>query len=293
MPDRNKASYFIDTGFCFFLKFNTSGKRLWASLFGVEPTIINKSHVIDVTTYPRKMCFAPDGELYVYGTHSSTSFKNIGNNRESQWGTDIPIFGPKGANIWPYDSLLFYVNYGDLQDLSFILKIDEVDNIIWSTYCKAENIKDMQVDKNGNLYIYGGAVTPDYPPIVKKKSKLQKEIYVRDIMSSWAYIAEFNPQGKQIWCTHIGSEQAQDSAFLLPMAMDISPQGHLFLTGSTTSKKFPIVKKEGRFSMQATKNSPEENTFLMEFDTNHTLIWSTLYIDDSNSGGWDIVCNPQ
>ncbi|MEG1951618.1 MAG: hypothetical protein RR084_03425, partial [Bacteroidales bacterium] len=290
LPYRNNSPSFSDTGSCFFLKFNILGKRLGACLFGPKYSIKNESVGTDTKTFPLKMCFAPTGELYVTGLHSSTTYTNF-TNFTDEWGKNIPIWGPNGSEVYDYNDLNFDYEYSSLyRCLPFILKIDTTDKIIWSTYCRVSKLRDMQVDRNGNLYIYGDAVISDYPQTTNKKSKKTTR---QQPISSWAYIAEFNPQGKQIWCTHIGSEQAKDSAFLLPMAMDISPQGHLFLTGSTTSKKFPIVKKEGRFSMQADKNSPKENTFVMEFDTSHTLIWSTLYIDDSNSAGWDILCNPQ
>lgn len=286
LPYRNNAPSFPDTGSCFFLKFNIGGERLGGFLFGPEC-----SDRTDMKTFPLKMCFSPTGELYVTGLHTSTTYLNLP-KLDNQWGKNISVFGPDGSDVYSYDDLKLNGEYNpNYQNLPFILKVDTTDKVIWSTYAKVSKLRDMQVDKNGNLYIYGDTFMEDYPQTTNKKSKSRKKTDQGDILSSWAYLAEFNPQGKQIWCTHI--KVKDDTSSLLPTAMDISPQGHIFLTGSTTSKNFPIVEKEGRFSMQADENSPKENTFLMEFDANHALIWSTLYIDDSNSAGWDILCNPQ
>ncbi|MEG1499433.1 MAG: hypothetical protein RR393_08490, partial [Bacteroidales bacterium] len=293
-----------DTGACFFLKFDTEGHRLWAGLFGTETEVKNKDEGKDIKTWPTQMCFDTQSNLYVCGYHVSRSYTKD-SMQMSSWGKNIPTFGQDGADVWNYDSIHLHQNVG-IQNwgIPFLLKIDSTDHIIWSTYYLSDRlIKNIQVDKKGNLYIYGSTQSKNFPPTLFMEGAYFAQrthiLNLKDNDPIWAYLAAFNAQGKQIWCTHLGGDEVEDKdpygyrGNIYPEDMALSAQGHILLTGSTTSLTFPMVKKENAISMQATKDSPVENTFIMEFDEARKLIWSTLYLHDTASKGVSIAPLPK
>ncbi|MEG1498963.1 MAG: gliding motility-associated C-terminal domain-containing protein [Bacteroidales bacterium] len=309
------STSYSDTGTCFFLKFDSEGKRLWATLFGTDPYVKDKNTGIEVKTWPNQMCLSSEGSLYVAGSHSSQSYKynpSANFNYDFGKGKSIPTFGSPGQKVWSFEDIediippIKNIVFGKIQ-YTFLLKIDSLDRIIWSSYYPAcPPILSLHSDPSGNLYILGNTTYSNYPPLQVKKEAYfaQREnldsITASSVNSTCAYIAALNIVGQQTWCTHLCGGNTEKEPYrdirknaggIYAGDMCISPQRHLLVTGNNSSVFFPIVKKDEALFMglDFLDTTTSGNSFIMEFDTKGALIWSTLYVHDKASLGSSIV----
>jgi hypothetical protein len=125
---------------------------------------------------------------------------------------------------------------------AFVAKLDNTGTkLIYFTYLggsKDDGAYDMAIDSQGNVYLTGFTVSPDFPTKNALFSQISGtpdpkfQIYPVD-----AFIAKLNPTGTGlIFSTYLGGT-ADD----LGTAIAVDPSGYIYVTGSTYSTNFPIV----------------------------------------------------
>ncbi len=135
--------------------------------------------------------------------------------------------------------------------------------ITWGTYLggtQAEQGLAVALDSSGNAYVTGSTNSPLTFPL---KNPYQN---VLDLNAQNAFVTEIQANGKQlIYSTYLGGENTDQGSGI---AVDSS--GDAYVTGSTTSLKFPVVN-----AIQPQLNG-FQNAFITEFNPKGSaLVYST------------------
>lgn len=281
------------TGSMFMLKFDQNGNRLWASLYSQNQSNKDSSRII---TRPLYLSIDSDDNIYVAGYYASVLFYTINGRYVSHKGKPFPVFTSEEAFLWPYDSLRSAngnisssPNHDGGTD-PFLMKLDKHDNVIWSTYLPFKlQIQGLACDSKNNIYFSARTNVSKYPATVKREgayfaSKTRNADNTKGV--SYPFIGRINTKGELDWCTHIGGDESIEDYGIVG-DMKVTKHDNIVITGTTSSKKFPEVGKDGAYYIpyDSTKMPAKENMFITEFDTSGKMIWSTIVARDSNSMG--------
>ena len=163
-------------------------------------------------------------------------------------------------------------------DTSKTLILDPV--VVMSSYLggsRGDVISEIATDAVGNIYVVGTSGSEDFPAV----GPLRR---TPGFFSNFVFVAKLNPEASSILYTAILSGGDVDETDGKGIAAD--SQGNVYITGSTTSARFPVVnpiqpKKGGFFYADAfvTKISPDGSQ----------LIYSTYLGGTSHDVGRDIA----
>lgn len=227
----------VGTGDVFILKFDNTGNRLWATYLGGWGYDVGNGINIDI-----------NGNVFVTGSTESSNF---------------PI----------YDAGTFYQNSLNGSADSFIVKFDNLGNLLWSTYYGGDNYDKgnaIEINSLGEIYLTGLTWSNDLP-------LMNSGDYNQSARGggSDAFIAKFDNVGNQLWGTYYGGNQDDEGKSILIDNLD-----NLFFSGITLSTDFP-VKDAGTFyqSNFGGASSVLGDVFIAKFDNLNDRKWATYFGD--------------
>jgi gliding motility-associated-like protein len=287
----------------FFIKFNNTGKLLWATYYGGKADDGGKAISID-----------PSGNLFATGYTNSDNFplQNSGtyhdsifegetdafilkftNTGERLWGTyyggsQTPISDgiDEGESIvTDYNGNVFITGHAHTANFpvknagtyfddklggdsdGFILKFDNAGNLLWSTYyggSGSEESASIACDKKGNIYITGYTLSYNFPV-------QSANTYFDDLPNgSWdAFILKFDNNGNRLWATLYGGSGVEICG-----SIAVDQNDNLLVLGSTESSNFPLMDAETYFDNSLGGKS---DVFILKFDNLGNRLWATYY----------------
>ena len=164
-------------------------------------------------------------------------------------------------------------------DRAHKLRVDPLRE--WSTYHgggKQEISFDVTTDAAGDVYTTGAVRSINFP-VTTGAFMVNNPSIVSGISFPYsAYLARFDPSGNLIWCTYFGGDGHDQGK-----GVKISPNGDIFVGGSTSSSNFPVANPA--FGTHA---GGMYDAFIARFTASGNLVWSTYYGGDDNDLGYDI-----
>ncbi|MDO9256888.1 MAG: SBBP repeat-containing protein [Bacteroidales bacterium] len=226
----NRGEYDI-----FILKFTKNGVRQSATYYGG----------ISIDSGP-SVCTDKQDNVYITGTTFSENFPTT-----------------KLAGAYNQPTKLNYVSDG------FILKFNSDGTCQWSTFyggSNGEDIRDLLIDSQENLYITGGTSSLDFP-----FQKLEGA-YFQDTIKGYddVFIVKFNKLGNRQWATVYGGSIWDDGYSLCSDSQD-----NIYITGNTYSTNFPVQQLAGAYNQSY--SGGEYDIFVLKFDNLGACKWATYY----------------
>ncbi|MEO5673705.1 MAG: SBBP repeat-containing protein [Chitinophagales bacterium] len=150
-----------------------------------------------------------------------------------------------------------------------ITKFSPEGNLVWSTYFGgegSEEVRNLVTDHNGDIYL-GGTTRSD--------SSIASPGAYQDSLMGFddALIMKFSASGGRVWSTYYG-----DSGVDRIHAVSLDLEGHLYVAGTTSSKKG--IASPG--SHQAGYGGGSEDAMVLKFDTSGAFVWGTYYGGDED-----------
>lgn len=212
----------------FITKFSADGQRIWSTYFG--GTLYDAFSDCATNT---------DNEVFAFGSTGSTDIITLNAHQDTSGGGGF------------YDT--------------YIVKLSEIGNLIWSSYCGGEKhdfADRCATDTSGNLYISGET----YSTMNISYQGYQDSLWG----SSSAFLIKFNPNGVREWGTYYG----YNTGAVTPCATDSF--GNVYLSGRAGSN--------GNIAFNGFQNSSggSVDAFLSKFSSNGNRIWSTYYGGNQN-----------
>ncbi|PIP55027.1 MAG: hypothetical protein COX07_02120, partial [Bacteroidetes bacterium CG23_combo_of_CG06-09_8_20_14_all_32_9] len=204
-----------------------------------------------------KILFDNNNNLYVIGA-AHEGFPPI----------DLP-----GATNLSYNGTGYFSTY--------ILKIAPNGQAIWGTYywgAKEVFPYSACFDNNNNLFITGEATGN------LTQSNNPPGAWVRNFSGGNNYdgfIIRYNNQGAITWATCLGGTQNQNEDMEGKNSIVLDNSGNIILIGATLCSDFPTINTYN-YSTYNTTLHGESDGFIMQFDSNFDLKWST-YLGGNNS----------
>jgi hypothetical protein len=151
--------------------------------------------------------------------------------------------------------------------------------LIFSTYLggdRTDEATGVAVDEAGNTYVAGRTDSRDFSG--KGFGSINLNFAVPK-----AYLTKYSPDGKQILWSHIigGSSNTRANA------VAVDKMGNVYLAGTTGARDFPLLKPV------QDKQSGLNIAFLMKFDTDGVLQFSTYLGGDRNEEGLSVAVDSQ
>jgi Secretion system C-terminal sorting domain/Beta-propeller repeat len=135
-----------------------------------------------------------------------------------------------------------------------------------------DDVRTLDVDDNGNLYIGGLAFSTDFP--------VTNGAFQTTMAGGYdSYLAKFNSLGVLEWATYIGGSS---SDYIKDLTTD--KNGNVYMVGYTRSGDFPV---KNAFQPNHS-NAGDRDGFIAKFDGNGNMIWATYFggaADDDVIGG--------
>jgi hypothetical protein len=158
----------------------------------------------------------------------------------------------------------------------FVAKLDGEGGLVYGTYIptasgSADQAGGVAVDGEGNVYVTGdtvGGLTMTTPDAFQQIPPGNTD----------TFLVKLDPQGGLLYATHIGGN-GKDSAALAnddpTGGVTVDREGNVFVVGSTTSTDFPVLA-----AVQEQRAGGNNDAFVMKFDADFNLQWSTYYGND-------------
>jgi len=271
----------------FIVKFDLTGKRIWATYFGGQGSESGWDCTLD-----------PDGHLYLAGASSFNNFNNMvmtghqphhGGERDAilakfnsdgefLWST---YFGGKKtesgsscttdsegnvylAGTTSSDDNIFFQGFQEklyYGDDAFLAKFSPDGTLLWSTYFGGEEEEygaSCATDAYGNVYMSGGTYSSE---------NISHEGHQMENGGGYdAYLVKFNASGQRLWATFYGGTDID-----LGGTCTVDNENNVYLAGGTRS--------EQDIAYNGYSNSLKGGTdvFLVKFTQDGQRIWATYY----------------
>ncbi len=286
----------------FLVKFDSTGNRLWATYFGGSGDNYGFGTATDfsgnvylcghttstsgiaiggfLTTYPGGqqdaflVKFDQNGNL-IWSTYYGGSIGAEGYAVATD-GSENVYLGGSTRSLNNIASGGFQNTFGGGIEDDFLVKFDANGNRLWATYYGAsgtEENPDITTDVNGNVYLEGTTTSTDSIAWGGFQNTIAGLSYEDVGYSPNAFLVKFDGSGNRLWATYFGGSGANDGVCV---ATDDS--ANVYISGLTTSTS--NIAYNG---YQTTFGSGTQDAFLVKFDQNGNLIWSTYY---GNTGSY-------
>ncbi len=235
-------------GDIFILKFNSTGVRQWATLYGGTADESGRGINVDAS-----------GNIYVDGTTLSAN---------------LPLMNMGGA----YNQNAF-ANFRS----AFILRFNSAGVQQWGTFFGNGNYcNGLALDLNNNLYILGNAYQTAAVPITNLAGAYNQAAVVT---GPDAWLAKFNPAGAVTWATFLGGNGAEFVDSQLGSSdgyhhISTDCKNNVYITGMTYSTNFPTVNPGCNAHFDNTfggGNAQWYDLFMTKFNSLGAMLWSTYY----------------
>lgn len=300
-------------GDAFIVKFDPAGARIWGTYYGGPSVdgasgiaIDNTDHVI-ICGYSRSLTnIATPGSYqpFLHGDGSAAGgtdgfIVKFNPNGYPVWGTyyggrkedlaiDLTCDSQNNIIVLGYtnstDSIStptgFQTNYGGGDSDNFILKLDSIGNVLWSTYYGGEGIEgligDVEVDHNDNIVV--GQMTYSTNNIASSGAFQEDP----NSIEADGALVKFDPSGNRLWGTYFGGTLLDGI-----VGVDIDLIGNIFVTGRTSSTSG--LATPNAFKMSFGENTPyERDAFIAKFSAGGNRIWSTYFGGEDKEVAYDI-----
>ncbi|MEO0160126.1 MAG: SBBP repeat-containing protein, partial [candidate division WOR-3 bacterium] len=208
----------------FILKFDSLGKRLWATYYGG----VNFD-------YANFIAIDKKNNVYIVGNTNSIDFpiQNPGNGA---------YFDNTCCSYSCYDPPYFcyYI------PKAFISKFKYNGILEWSTYyggSKTDEAHSIALDTNGSLFVTGRTFSSDFPVLNPGSGAYFQGSCSGCPGKADAFILEFDSLGVRKWATYYGGSNEECYDAFCSIVLDI--YGNLFLTSKTSSSNFPTYNPGG------------------------------------------------
>lgn len=158
-----------------------------------------------------------------------------------------------------------------IKSLSNILRLQlqTRSQIVLSTYLGGkgdDRAKGIKVDRHGNIYIGGFTQYWDDFPTLNAIQDKRQGVYS-------GIVAKYSRDGMLEWATHLGGTKSNrpisSDAYNVVTGLAFDKEDNLYVAGDTDAIDFPVVN-----AAQPVSHGMDE-AFLVQFDGNGKLIWST------------------
>jgi gliding motility-associated-like protein len=227
----------------FVLKLDPNGVLVWASYFGGGAWDEGNSIVSDAS-----------GNIFITGQTQSVDFPTLN-------------FG-SGAF---YQPLLNNFSIPSINEDVFILKFNSNCVLQWSTFYGGQNSDEgnaIHINNSGDIYITGNTRSFNFPVQNNSGSYFQPNI----LSANSAFILHFNNIGVLKWASFFGGN-CSDAGYSLTS----DNIGNIFLAGNSCSKNLPMRGYSHQDTIKGLSDA-----FLVKFNTNDSIIWSTYYGTSGN-----------
>ncbi|MCC7332688.1 MAG: SBBP repeat-containing protein [Flavobacteriales bacterium] len=287
------------------IKFNSLRQIQWATYFGgtnnddANSIVIsnNKLYVSGLTSstnfpivnkvgaYNDPTFNGGNTDIFISSFNTSNGFPtwstyyggSIGDDRSFSIVNDndngVYLIGYTQANNFPTNTkagAFMQTTYGGGFSDGFILRFNSSDQLDWGTFYGGSSTdypKSAIVDANGNLYVWGWTESANFSLINFGGTSY----FQNNIAGNFdCFIIRFNTLGVREWSTFIGGSMIDIAAEV--DGITINNNG-IFCTGSTFSLDFPTQPFGTGFFQNS--NGGDEDAFIVGFDFNLNLIWSS------------------
>lgn len=221
--------------------------------------------------------FTPDAKHLVYSTYIGGSGQDIITAMKIDSSNNVIIAGYTNSKDFPTTKNAWKKQLGGEAD-AFVAKISSNgSSLIYSTYLGGsgyDDIFDIAIDKNGNVYAVGLTDSPqDFP---RTLDAIQKTFGGGD---DDMYLSTLDSSGSSILYSTFFGGNGFDEAY----AIALDQTGKIFITGLTSSNDFSVTHD----ALQMQKKGDDEACIIILGDGGRTLLYSTYYggsLSDSGEG---------
>lgn len=147
--------------------------------------------------------------------------------------------------------------------------------MIHSTYLLSGSKFGVDVDSNGNVAVNSSASTSDTPSVVSRTGAFNQAATTGN---SDIFVYMFDANMVQTWGTYLGGTSYEDA-----MGIKFDNLNNLYLFNRTSSADAPMVNPGGG-AFYDNVYADNQDYWLVKFDVNGSMAWSTLYGGDGLEG---------
>ncbi|HEX7880491.1 MAG TPA: SBBP repeat-containing protein, partial [Candidatus Eisenbacteria bacterium] len=306
----------------YFVKFNPSGVRLWASYIGgsdnesLEGVAVDAGGQLQVcgftmsTNYPLTN---PGGGAYFQPSPASTTdafLSRFSATGMMNWSTylggndddyahgiitspsgNIFVTGMTVSTTFPVLTLGGAYNQGANgggQD-GFIARFSSGGVQQWTTYYggSGNDIGDEPaLDASGNLYFYGMTSSTDFPTLNSGGA------YYQGTYGGGGFdlfLIRFNGAATRTWGTYIGGNGIEFLNGPGGKPITVDNLGRVIITGLTDSSNYPLQNLGGSYFLGSCQG--QQDAIITRFNTNMSMNWSTYWGTTSFDFGTSVATN--
>ncbi|MFO0434223.1 MAG: SBBP repeat-containing protein, partial [Sphingobacteriaceae bacterium] len=230
-----------------FLKFDNSGVRQWATLFG--------GTIGFDFPFGTSLAFDSFNNLIAVGLTINSNF---------------PMFGTP-----------FQATYGGGGD-AFIAKFSNTGTPIWSTFyggSGSDRALGVTVDAFNNIIVTGQTTSTNFPTTPVGVPNALSYNQNAPTTGTDAFVLKFNSNGVRIWASCYGGGSADVGTSVVCDA-----NGNIFIGGTTSSNNLPVTP--AGFPLPSSYNQPSNaggsDVFIVKFDNNGVRLWATYFGGNQN-----------
>lgn len=162
------------------------------------------------------------------------------------------IAGTANLSLFPFTPGAFDTTYGE--DEAFIAKLNQAGTgVEYATFVGGSGVEsawDIAIDPNGNAYLVGSTVSPDFPTTLNAYDRTCGND--GNCLDGYAYphadvyVIKMNSTGTGIWYgTYLGGSDSDCETFATinkDCTIAIDTQGNAYIGGGTSSTDFPLTQ---------------------------------------------------
>ncbi|MCC6691444.1 MAG: hypothetical protein IT235_07920, partial [Bacteroidia bacterium] len=235
----------------FFIKFDPSGSRIWATYYGGAG--FENADDIDCDNA---------GNIVMTGVTNSINFP-IGAS-----GTNVVWQGPNAGS-----------------NEVFVIKLDPNGFRLWATYYGGTGVdggNGVVCDNSGNVFVTGQGDSGF--PVGSTGPNLVWQAVNGGY--SDVFIIKFDPSGSRLWATFYGGSRGDQGS-----GISCDNAGNVLITGTAGSSNFPTGASGPNMVWQPALAGTKADLFVAKFDPIGSRLWATFYGGTDVDQGWGVSCD--